>query len=99
MSNLLKAIELAQGKGGCVYVKDGKPCCVIAQLHILEGGSLSEMEEWDNLTVTEVMRDCQPDTLTKYSVSLLSGLQTIWDNNKGTNEEGREEMRRFVKCG
>lgn len=99
MSNLLKAIELAQGKGGCVYVKDGKPCCVIAQLHVLEGGSLSEMEEWSDETVANVITTFKPRTLTKYPTGLLRGLQSIWDSRRGTNEEGREEMRRFVKCG
>lgn len=42
-TNLYKALELATQPGACLYVYGGKPCCIIAQLYVLEGGKVEDM--------------------------------------------------------
>ena len=43
MDRLLEAAERAEAPGACRYVRDGEPCCVIAQLGALEGATVEQM--------------------------------------------------------
>lgn len=86
-TNLYKALELARNPGNCLYVERGQPCCIIAQLFVLEGGTVEEMEsrgdykEWS--TVRRVYLDKAPPQLTKYPLELLVAMQSNWDRENG----------------
>jgi hypothetical protein len=47
MNKLLEAARFACDPGACRYVKDGEPCCVIAQLAVLHGANVSVLVEFD----------------------------------------------------
>lgn len=85
-TNLYKALSLAKNPGNCKYVQDGKPCCIIAQLFVLEGGTVEEMgeenyPEWS--TIRRVYHDQAPPQLTKYPLELLVAMQSNWDRENG----------------
>lgn len=87
-TNLYKALELAVQPGACLYVYGGKPCCIIGQLYVLEGGKVKDMlsvkhklGEWS--TVNHVYEDIAPPQLTKYPKQLLIEMQKKWDEVKG----------------
>lgn len=83
-TNLYKALALAKNPGNCLYVERGQPCCIIAQLYVLEGGTVEEMEgggkfkEWS--TIRRVYIDRAPTQLTKYPMNLLIAMQANWDS-------------------
>lgn len=100
--NLLKAIELAKGAGSCQYIKGGEPCCVIAQLYVLEGGKVEDMEgwgnNWSNTTVDAVIRkNLDNGVLKKYDRQLLTRLQNTWDNFEDDEEDKRVYMVGLVE--
>ena len=83
-ANVVKAIGKARKPGGCKYVDRDKPCCVIAQLYILEGGNLEELKKFD--TENGILYDYISTTndvrrrLFKHGDSELGELQYTWDN-------------------
>lgn len=79
--NLLRAIALAQKPGSCLYIHEGKPCCVIAQLLLLEGGDLEDIKaSWiDNGEHIPIHRVENRGRLAKYPIKVLKQLQAIWD--------------------
>ncbi len=82
---LRKAISQAQKFGGCKYVSEDKPCCVIAQLATLEGVPLEKLREWDEANSQSVLA-IQPEELASYSFSRLSQIQNFWDGIGTVNE-------------
>lgn len=91
-TNLYKALELATMAGACLYVHNGKPCCIIAQLYVLEGGKVEDMlsvknklGEWS--AVKHVYEDLAPPQLTKYPKNLLITMQARWDAAELTNRK------------
>lgn len=100
IENLKQAIKLARGAGKCDYLNNGKPYCVIAQLYVLEGGSVEDLKEWEGCTITGIDdRGC----LKKYPIKLLDGLQSRWDGDidpdyhKKTTDERRADMIDLVE--
>lgn len=90
-TNLYKALELATKPGACLYVYGGKPCCIIGQLFVLEGGKVEDMikeggeSRWS--TVRRVYEDVAPPQLTKYPKNLLITMQARWDAAELTNRK------------
>ena len=91
--NVRKACELAKLPGGCTYVADGKPACVIGQLAVLEGCTVEQLSDFeqDNLNVAVLfLLDEEPfkTKLAKYNSSFLDMLQMEWDSDpRLTNEK------------
>lgn len=80
--NLLKAIDQAEGYGGCQYVTfDKRPCCVIAQLACLEGVSIKELDQWLGVNVEGILLSerLNNQALRPYPKDLLLRIQTLWD--------------------
>ena len=92
---LLKAIELATEFGNCTYVKKSEPCCVIAQLFVLEGGTIEDMIDWDVYTVNRLfgLNDKIVTVLSKYPLSLLNTLQACWDSTPAYFSSDAEAAR------
>jgi len=105
---LLKAIELAQGPGKCLYVVDGEPCCVVGQLAALENIPASFFDGVIEIkvgsTTFEYERngrsiDVFSDLLAKldYNEKMLERLQNIWDfSGKEDVETCKQQMRDIV---
>ncbi len=66
-----RAITSAQQPGECLYVANGQPCCIIAQLATLEGLEIEELTAWDMEYTTH------PDG----TKSALNAISTILDRN------------------
>lgn len=78
----LRAIALARKPGSCLYIHEGKPCCVIAQLLLLEGGDLEDIKaSWirDNNVHIPIHKVENRGRLAKYPIKVLKELQAIWD--------------------
>lgn len=96
------AIDAAQGAGGCKYVKNGEPCCVIAQLGHREGVPKAEMTRWDRRLSTGLgagisavlagftTEEFSPGALLNYPPELLIDLQSIWDRGQRSGEYAPE---------
>ena len=97
MDKLNKAIELAREPGSCQYVTDGEPCCVIAQLYILEGGTVDELRQWRSTVISHVLYEVNPPQLASYPKDLLADLQYTWDAGCNDAETRREIMRQRVR--
>lgn len=98
--NLLRAIALAQKPGSCLYIHEGKPCCVIAQLLLLEGGDLEDIKaswiDWGNVHIP-IHKVENRGRLAKYPIKVLKQLQTIWDYPESYPYKDRlVEMEKFV---
>jgi len=95
---LLKAIDLAQGPGKCLYVVDGKPCCVVGQLAILEGVAIDFFEQRNKMGCRYNELSIGPFTeLTSeldYNECMLQKLQSIWD---GAGEEDVEKYKQQMR--
>lgn len=109
IKKLYAAINSAREPGGCKYVSDGVPCCVIAQLATLEGVPLETLERWNSTedildgqdSITELYAKQQPATgmlNEKYGIVFLRDLQDIWDNVASTVRGGRAAMRKRVQA-
>lgn len=83
VQKLEQAIDLARDPGACRYVKDGAPCCVVAQLAVLEGIPVAVLKVWDGAEDGRPARvDCigaLPEPLAAYPDDLLLELQQDWD--------------------
>lgn len=90
-----EAIKKAINPGGCRYLQDGKPACVIAQLYILKGGSPEDMEDWHDTNIPIVVYELKPPLLMDEPRLLMANLQHTWDTS-ATAEEGRENMMRVL---
>ena len=101
---LMKAIDLAEGPGECTYVRDGRPCCVVAQLGAMEGIPLDTMAEWDRggTRVGLILYAEKPGAqeLRPYGRELLGAIQELWDGADETDitpePEKRAKMREIV---
>ena len=105
--NLLKAIEAAVNPGGCVYMDDGEPCCVIAQLAYMEGVPKSNLSNWDAapglagsdigslLNASRVSYPKAHALADKYGADRLIHLQGMWDMSEDPATKIR--MREFVE--
>lgn len=100
ISRLQTAIDKAENPGECRYVVDGRPSCVIAQLYILEGGSVDTLEWWQSTVIGCILEEQRPPELARYPKGLLQNLQYLWDiglTNADTRREAmREEVAKFV---
>ena len=88
---IVKAIMLAEEPGCCDYVKNNKPCCIIGQLHYLQGGSIEEMEKWDaevRNTVVNIAECYNIDF--GFNIEVLDSLQKEWDKKL---DESLDECR------
>lgn len=93
---LLKAIDLAKKPGSCKYVIDGEPICVIAQLYVLEGGKVEDMEKWGDTVIQTIKKETEDlPALDGYDINILLDLQSYWDDEKD-EEEARKNMRSLV---
>lgn len=78
--NLKKAIELANGAGSCQYrTEEGEPSCVIAQLYVLEGGDVNDLQEDCSVETLAGTSDKFCEILKDYDMTLLNRLQMEWD--------------------
>lgn len=90
IKTLHKAIDLAVLPGGCQYVTNDAPSCVIAQLATLEGAPLEILKMWnvsarggDSKKIGSLINDGDPTARrlgNKYGDQLLIDLQEIWDS-------------------
>lgn len=90
-----EAIQKATDPGGCRYLIDGKPACVIAQLYVLKGGAPEDMGSWHTDVVLSIVHEFKPPLLMDEPRSLIANLQHTWDTS-ATAEEGRENMMRVL---
>lgn len=90
---LQTAINKAENPGGCRYAVDERPSCVIAQLYILEGGSVDTLKYWGSTVIGCVLEQEHPPELAKYPKWLLQKLQYLWDVGVADAEYKREIMR------
>lgn len=97
IARLQTAIDKAETPGACRYVVDGRPSCVIAQLYILEGGSVDTLEEWGATVIGCVLDEWHPAEFAHYPKGLLQNLQYLWDTGMDDAECRREVMRKEVK--
>lgn len=96
IARLQTAIDKAENPGECRYVVDGRPSCVIAQLYILEGGSVDTLEEWGATVIGCVLNERHPAELAHYPKTLLQSLQYLWDIGMDGVDCRREAMRSEV---
>lgn len=87
-----EAIKKAINPGGCRYLQDGKPACVIAQLYVLKGGAPEDMGSWHTDVVLSIVHEFKPPLLMDEPRLLMADLQCTWDTCHTTAEEGREIM-------
>jgi len=88
--NIKKACQLARSPGGCKYYDEKGPCCVIANLFVLEQDD----------TIPEENRSVRFDhpISVKYGWGNLSQLQHFWDSSqKITNEQLLERAEEIWK--
>ncbi len=99
-NNVLLAIDSAEEAGTCEYVINGQPCCVIAQLAVIEGVTTDTMESWrhsggdgdpKSMIVGDVL-DSFDTPLDEYPRALLVSIQAVWDTNY-CEIDAREKMR------
>lgn len=89
---IVKAILSAEKPGSCLYVEDNKPCCVIGQLHYLQGGSIEEMEKWDSGVKNSVIQIAESYGVDfAFNIQALNLLQNEWD--KKIDNESLDESR------
>lgn len=108
---LIQAIENAKGFRNCEYISSGAAQCVIAQLYVLCGGAVEDMEAWtieeeygDINTVNAArIPDFENTVLSVYDKHFLNDLQSVWDNGSGlhdtchyTEDESRQYMKNLV---
>jgi len=83
VNNLRKAIDLAEKPSGCKYVVDGKPCCVIAQLAVLEGIPVEDISKWDRQNSCGIgvlpLTNGVDVLVRKYPREVLVNMQGAWD--------------------
>ena len=96
IARLQTAIDKAENPGACCYVVNGRPSCVIAQLYILEGGSVDTLKEWGATVIGCVLNERHPAELAHYPKGLLQNLQYLWDIGVDDAESRREAMRKEV---
>lgn len=100
IARLQTAIDKAKNPGKCRYVVDGRPSCVIAQLYILEGGSVDTLGKWRSTVIGCILEEQRPPKLAHYPKGLLQNLQYLWDvgvNDADTRREAmREEVAKFI---
>jgi len=75
----------AYGNGGCWYVKDGEPDCLIAKFLFNRGWTIEELSSCESRSVFSASGD-YPDRLTNDEVSILSTAQQVQDNGKTWGE-------------
>lgn len=103
INNLRKAIDLAEKPGGCKYVRNGKPCCVIAQLAVLEGIPVEQISKWDvskfpgigSLLLEPLVNGASAIT-SKYPIILLNNLQGVWDTALDTALEAARRDYNYI---
>ena len=109
-NNLLQAVERATQPTECLYIVDGKPCCVIAQLAVLEGINVDTIAKWDTAhkdntgeEVSEAIETLLDNKtrgigpLQKYPKALLKRVQLIWDTSHLEDIKAiRNEARREI---
>ncbi len=85
MNNLELAYKRSLSNiGSADYIIDGKPGDIIAHLYVIEGGELSDMEEWvddfgGSLTITDVIEQFDPEIFRDMDVDLLESIQRAFD--------------------
>ena len=86
--NIKKACQLAKNPNGCRYVENNEPCCVIAQLYVLDGGDIEKLKRCDNIQYNCITSLLQDDLLElDYPEYFLSQLQNKWDSRDICNNE------------
>lgn len=98
IARLQTAIDKAENPGARRYVVDGRPSCVIAQLYILEGGSVDTLEwwQWQSTVIGCILEEQRPPELVHYPEGLLQNLQYLWDVGVADADTRREAMREEV---
>lgn len=95
-NKLREAISLAKTPGGCHYVINGKPACVIAQLFTLEGVTVEQLSQLEGMPIAD-MSDHDMGPLKSYPRKLLADLQEVWDKGRGSEEDLKNTMREMVE--
>lgn len=99
VEKLNKAIDLAEEPGGCRYAIDGKPCCVIGQLAVLEGVPVSELDSAYGIELF-LKRGCLSpiSALAAYPLDLLICMQVRWDNSFSFSsiDDARDWVRQLI---
>lgn len=92
-----EAIKKAVHPGGCRYLIDGKPACVIAQLYVLKGGAPEDMESWHGTGVLRIVDERMVPLLMDEPRFLMEHLQYVWDTSYNkTAEEGQASMMKVL---
>ncbi len=106
IKNLLLAIDRTEGNA-CTYLYPDMttPCCVIAQLAMIEGVPIEDIRGWQKgsirVDVVILFKHSGYEALEKYPDELLAGLQEKWDEKdctdvKATEEDTKIAMRKMV---
>ena len=81
MNNLELAYKRSLSNiGSADYIIDGKPGDIIAHLYVIEGGELSDMDDFGgSLTITDVIEQFDPEIFRDMDVDLLESIQRAFD--------------------